>query len=226
MTQLGKSLKSGIRKSVINAYRARGRGNSNIWLIYSEKTQSDWLLTSDRQLIHWIINLELNACVQTFDFSPEPIITHDGSEDRKLEVDVIVTKNEGLQEWHKVSSGISTSNSKHEALERAAALAKVSYKSFDDNDLKPKVKVAMRWIKAIGFSTAIRGNEQAATNIALVLLLKEWKQGVVGALLEKLVSYDRAVVLGLIVRLTVKGVISINLEKMPFGLRTPWTYHE
>jgi hypothetical protein len=33
------------------AYRSRGRMNRNLWLVYSQKTNRDWILRSDRHLV-------------------------------------------------------------------------------------------------------------------------------------------------------------------------------
>lgn len=77
MARPGMSLKSSLRQSVIGAYRARGRGNSNLWLVYSPKTDTDWLIPSDRQLVHWLYFLESNPEVRSFNLAPDPIISHD-----------------------------------------------------------------------------------------------------------------------------------------------------
>src|SRR5574342_340365 len=80
MVRAGFSMKSTLRKTVMEAYRSRGKGISNLWLVYSAKTNSDWILPSDRQLIHWLYFLEANPDVRTFDLAPEPILSESREE--------------------------------------------------------------------------------------------------------------------------------------------------
>lgn len=89
MATRGTSMKSSVRKKVRAAYRSRGQGNSNLWLVYSAKTGSDWILPSDRQLVHWASFLEANSDVRTFDLAPEPILSEDENEARATELDAV-----------------------------------------------------------------------------------------------------------------------------------------
>lgn len=82
MTKPKASLQSSLRKSIIGAYRARGKGKNNLWLVSSIKTNQDWILPSDRQLVHWLYYLETNQDAIDFDLAPEPILSHDDNEVR------------------------------------------------------------------------------------------------------------------------------------------------
>lgn len=229
MTKPGASLKSSLRKSIIGAYRARGRGKNNLWLVSSIKTNQDWILPSDRQLVHWLYFLESNHDVLDFDLAPEPILSHDDNEERSTELDAVVTLKNKLQEWHEVKAdrGKQNPNNRSQFLSQAAAASKehVAYHRFDDDELKPKVKVAMRWLKPLAYANAIQGKEHIQCKTVLALNLKNLGSGNIKQILEIMVEHDSAVVLGLLARLAIQGVIEINLEKNTFGLLTPWKYH-
>ncbi|MET3139971.1 hypothetical protein AAKU61_004355 [Undibacterium sp. GrIS 1.2] len=77
MPKKTRSPKSLQRLRVFDAYRGRGHQNSNLWLVYSVKTQRDWILPSDRQLVHWIHYLETNPLVKWFDLAPEKNLSTD-----------------------------------------------------------------------------------------------------------------------------------------------------
>ncbi len=89
MARVGKSPRSTLRRLIPDAYRARGHRVNNLWLVYSPKTDRDWLLPSDRQLVHWLVFLESNPEVLSFDLAPKPIISHDSNAPRAIELDAI-----------------------------------------------------------------------------------------------------------------------------------------
>jgi hypothetical protein len=222
-------MKSTLRKTVLEAYRSRGKSINNLWLVYSAKTNSDWILPSDRQLIHWLYFLEANADVRTFDLAPEPILSEDENEARATELDALVTTRMGQVEWHEVKAGRGKKDSAHApqatAQARAAAKEHATYRRFDDTDLKPHAKVAMRWAKAMSFAAAIAGQEYIACRTSMLLAFKRRGSGTVRQLLDDLAECDSAVVHGMLVRLAVTGIVHIDLSVATYGLMTHWTYH-
>lgn len=222
------SLKSSLRKSVINAYRARGRRQSNLWLVYSAKTDADWMLSSDRKLVHWLYFLEANPEVRSFDLAPEPIAIN-GSDDKMLEFDALVTLQNGKREWHDVRTANLSSDPAHALgmTEKSveAAKAHAAYKVFDDAVLRPKAKIALRWFKAISFAAAIRGQEHIPCRTALVAAMRNNGHGNVQTLLMELDGVDQAIIHGMLVRLAISGAVHLDLEKTTYGKLTRWTYH-
>ncbi len=229
MVKPGASLKSSLRKSVIGAYRARGRGKNNLWLVTSVKNKTDWILPSDRQFIHWIAHLETNSDVKSFNLAPDPVLSSDDIETRATELDATLVRQNGEVEWHEVKAGKNKNDPKFRSqfLAQAAAASKehVKYRILDDTDLKPKVKVSLRWLKPIAFANALREHEYTPCRIALTLFLKQKNSGNIKHVLEALPDHDSAVVLGLLAKLAIEGVIELDLEKSTFGLLTFWKYH-
>lgn len=222
------TLKSSARKSTLARYRSRGKNVSNLWLVYSPKTDSDLMPPSDRQLIHWLYFLEANPQVKSFNLHPEPILSQDDIEVRATELDAIVYNQNGQQEWHEVKAGKNRDQESHHsqkiAQTIAASKARVSYRRFNDLDLKPIMKIAMRWLKPIAYAAAIRGEQHTRCNNVLVMVIKELKNGNVTDVLSNMDEYDSAIVLGLFARMAINGYISIDLSKTTFGLSTSWEY--
>lgn len=221
----GRSPRSSLRGSLSKVYRARGKKVNNLWLVYSVKTDRDWLLPSDRQLIHWLYFLEANPEVVAFDLAPEPVLSLDDKEQRATELDAIVIFRDRHVEWHEVKAGIAlspTNRSQFLAQATAAQEAGAKYRIINDMELRPIVRVAMRWKKALGFAAILRGQEQNSCRIALATYFQERQSGYVRNILSELKGFDQAVVLGMLVRLAIGGIIHLDLERQTFGLTTPW----
>lgn len=224
------SLKSSLRKSVLKTYRARGRSVSNLWLVYSVKTNSDWILPSDRQLIHWLYFLEINPDVESFNLAPEPVLSADKDEVRATELDAIVTYRDGSIAWHEVKAGKESNDPSHlsqkQAQINAAAKAHRKYKRFNDIDLAPIVKISLRWLMAISYAAAIRDQQHINCRTYLLIAIREQKTGIINSLLVELEGFESAIVLGVLVRLAIEGYVDINLTNRSFGKLTPWKSRE
>jgi hypothetical protein len=223
------SPKSTLRKSLREIYRGRGHGNNNIWVVYSVKTDSDWYLPSDRQLVHWLYFLEANPDIRDFDLAPKPILSHDRDGPRATELDAIAIRRDDRVEWHEVKAGKHKHDPTHEsqlvAQLSAATSSHAIYKRFNDTDLERIAKTALRWHKATKFAEAIRGAEHIPCRNALVIAMRDLKHGQIQQLLDRLDAHDAAVVLGLIVRLAIRdNAITLDLDKCTFGLQTNWVY--
>lgn len=223
------NLKSSLRNSVNKTYRGRGKSINNLWLVYSLKTDRDWLIPSDRQLIHWLYYLETNSNVISFDLAPEPVLSSDDLEVKATELDAIVVLKDGSIEWHEVKAGTSPIDPKHlsqmQAQVKAASNARVKYLRFNDVHLKSKVEISLRWKKAIAFAASIRNQEHTLCRVVLVNRIKNQHSGNIKNLLISLDEFEASIILGLLVRLAIENVISLDLTEESFGYQTKWKYH-
>lgn len=225
MIQQFKSLRSKQRSEVISAYRGRGKRNNNLWLVYSVKTDRDWILPSDRQLVHWIYYLETNPLVASFDLMPIPIISHDGEETRGTELDAIVMNTDGSTEWHEVKSSESEktrARSQLNAQSSAAVAAAATYRIFTDTDLRPLGRISIRWLKAICSAAAIRGQEQVQATLSILSIIQSQQAGYVVDLVDELAGFDSAILLGVLARLTIQGHVNLDLQTKGYGYSTRW----
>lgn len=222
------SIRSSLRKSIHDISKSRGRRNSNLWQDYSVKVDSDFVLPSDRQYIHWLYFLEANPNVVSFDLAPGVIPSEDNVEGaRGTELDAIAVYRDGHIEWHEIKAGnadLEEDQSQFQAQKNAADKAGVTYRRFNDSHLRPVAKVAMRWLSAFAYAKAIRGQEQHAVRAALVSYSKRAKAGTIGALIEAHECFDQSILLGMYVRMLVQGTFRMSLDDLPFGKSTRWIY--
>ena len=223
VTEKGQSLRARQRENLMHAYRARGKRNNNLWLIDSPKTNRDWILPSDRQLVHWIHYLETDPRVKFFDLVPQSVSGYDGTRERSTELDAEVTYVDQKVEWHEVKAGDDVPSTSQLCAQRSAAeRARRAHRIFTDRDLSPHIRTSVRWLKAIGYAAAIRDREHIPSRLALLSYLMKERAGTVGAIHSELLGHDPAVTAGTLVRLTIEGYVSLDLTRTGFGHATPW----
>lgn len=217
MAKSSASPQSQQRLRVFDAYRGRGRRTNDLWLVYSVKTDRDWILSSNRQLVHWLVFLETAPSVKSFDFSPTERETSD-------DVTVAVVLANGSKERHLVIADraevLKDVNS--EANDRQSE----GFRIYSDIDLRPQVQLAMRWMKAIAFAAALRDKEHMPLRLALLPLLRSMECGLIGQLVEELSGFENSLVVGMLVRLAIEGHVKIDLLPFGFCSATPWAWQE
>jgi hypothetical protein len=219
MATISPSPRANLRHSIPAAYRARGRKVNNLWLIYSVKTDRDWILRSDRQLVHWLYFLETDPQVISFYLAPEPVPSHDDKAVGAADLDAIAVFRDRHVEWHEIKAG---NRSQIPTQETAAREAGAQYRIITDTELVQNSRVAMRWMKALGYAATIRGQEQNSCRIALASCLNTLKSGHIHELIFELEGFDPEIVLGMIVRLAIGGTIHVDLVDQSLGLATRW----
>lgn len=223
----GKTPKAQIRESLHAKYRKRGHKNENLWVVYSVKTNSDWILQSDRQLIHWISFLETDRDVAIFDLAPEPLSCEFEGKKKHVSLDAIATLRDGKTQWHEITSG--TSDVVTERSRLIAGKASQVCPSVDkvvtigQERIAECAEIACRWLKPISFAAGIRGREMNACRNDLVALCNSMKSGTVSRICNELSGYEPSEIAGILVRVAIEGCITLNLESRPFGLQTQWS---
>lgn len=213
------------RIRVFDAYRGRGRRNNNLWLVYSVKTQRDWILASDRQLVHWIYYLETNSSVKWFNLVSEEHPSREIDDGDWSERDIDVALIDGSRERHQVRTGgdrktvfQSVAGTDGPTGETSVARCRV----FGDSDLKPHVQLAMRWLKALAYAAVIRDQEHTPLFLALLPILRTLAGGTVGQIVDSMAEFDSATVYGSLVRLAIQGYVDLDLVKSGFCSTTSW----
>jgi hypothetical protein len=217
------SPKSKQRAKVASSFRGRGRANSNLWLVYSHKTTSDCVLVSDRELVHWIFNMEVAFNVfsyEQFEFgkmqNPKNI-----SKRRAF----LVQLRDGSQELHCVVGGIQDRDRIENDVSadwHRMGRELIKIKVFTDEDLAPLVEISMRWLKVFGFVSALRGLKFNSALQLLTNTIEQRQQGNVSELVHDCGAFDAATVCGVIGRLAIDGRIDLCLNRMSFCGLTPW----
>lgn len=219
--------KSRARQSLLKRYRSRGHRNSNLWLVFSVKTARDWIVDSDVRLIYWLLHLESNPDVQSFDLEPE--ITHSSSRGApRSRIDAQVLYKDGHVEWHRISD-ITASVQSSQADQLADALARECNRPLrliSRSELSHRNLEAMHWLTALAYAAVLRNEtNQPPVNALAALLHQNPAGGTVKEILEALTHHDQAILLGIIIRLAIAGTIHLDLTKKPFGYLTEWQAH-
>jgi hypothetical protein len=218
-----------LRSDVKEAYRTRGHRTNNLWLVYSLKADRDCLIASDLELIHWICFLEMERSVETFSLSPDPLLLPDEHAIRSLPYTALATYKDGHRELHEVRQ---CARLQHD-ITQLTNIAQASFHSpatqfrvFDEDLLRESAPVAIRWLTALGYAAAIRGGDHHPEMAVLANLIHRTRQGTVKDILDALLNYDSATVLGALVRLAVRGSIFLDLSKRGLGYQTRWGLYD
>lgn len=230
MAIVGASPKNNQRMRVFDAYRGRGRRNNNLFLVYSIKTDRDWILSSDRRLIHWVHYLETNPDVRSFDLDASEILPKGAkkvSSDNCFDARVVLR--DGETELHIIQSGkINKHLTDTQISAESATTSKSTEKNrvFTDAELKPFVRSSVRWLKPIAFAATIRGQEYPRELFMLVDILESHANGQILQIFSELNTneHDVAVVLGLLVRLAIQGQVRLDLDTCGFSYATRWEW--
>jgi hypothetical protein len=222
MNQRSGKLSAERRHRVFEAYRGRGQRMNSLWLVYSVKIDRDWILTSDRQLVHWLCFLETDPTVRGYMFDPDQIESHPSVRG------VLVNKYDGCEEIHEVHCGDSA-RARSRTVANGKNIPDVDVKrirAFCDADLKPIGPRAMRWMKALAFAAALRDQQHIPLQVSMIVALEERHSGVVEDVVNALTGYELPIVLGMLVRLCIKRYIELDLNTISFCYQTPWRMRE
>jgi hypothetical protein len=203
------------RLRVFEAYRGRGKRTNPLWLVYSVKTGRDWILSSDRHLIHWLVHLETEPAVKSFDLG--------APNDQGSEFEISVTLTDGGQEMHVVRSGTPFGSTPRTTVSETDGKLR---RSFDDIDLKPVVSCAMHWFKALAFAAAVRDLSLEPVRLALVTHLHSEQAGTIHDLVAAMNEFEEPAVLGVLVRLAIEGHISLDMKEPGLSYATQWQLRE
>lgn len=215
------SPKSQQRLRVLDAYRGQGHRNANLWLGYSVKTDRDWIVTNDRQYVHWIAILEADPTVKSFNL--RPAVDDSASSFPERNPDIEVHRTDGTTEVHRV---VLASNSNIDLAKADGTFSDRKIIVFQDADLKPKVRFAVRWAKVLGYAAVIRGQKHAPVHVALLAALTQRRAGRISEILDDLLGFDPPVVIGVLARLAIAGQVSLDLSSSGFCHSTTWQWNE
>jgi hypothetical protein len=216
------------RANVLIEYRSRGRANRNLWLVYSIKTDLDWILPSDKHFLLWLTYLECNPDIRSFRFVDE-VQGKDVVLGNAASPVAIATRRDGTEEHHVVHGAVRSVG--RDALERGgrgepyvteASVVRVA----TDEDLRGRAREAIRWLKIVSYATALRGQELTAQTVAVITSLRSLGSGTISSVLDSLPDFDAATILGILARMAILGDISFDLRDSNFTMRSEWHWRE
>ncbi|WP_124621835.1 hypothetical protein [Burkholderia sp. Bp9012] len=216
----GSTLSSQQRANVMRAYRHRGRRNRQLYLVYSVKTSRDWIVPSDYRFLHWIVYLEADPGIVSFELCDDTAESDPSA--RWVGVHALVTTRDNRIVGHRivhdneaVDQGVPPTNCSDVANE---------VRLIRESDLRSKATVAMRWAKVICFAAGLR-DQGLPSEVALVSsIARRIETGTVRQIIEAMPDVDATIVKGLIARLAIVAWLRLDLSRTGYTLDTSWRW--
>jgi len=220
-----RTLPSRSKAHVLRSYRSRGKANRNLWLVYSQKTNRDWILNSDRHLVHWAKYLETNPDVRTFVIQPDGIEASHETGGPPKNVDASAELGSGELEYHVLNFSATLEQGNSSFYSRYSA-NDGRIRIFSEADLFPLGEETMRWVKLLNYCAAIRDEMHSEATLACIAAMRQIDKGTLGQVIQQLPNFDSQIVIGIFSRMVIKNDIFINLASSSFNLMTQWTWRD
>lgn len=208
--------------------RSDGSGasaNENLWLVYSPKSDRDWLLHSDLSLVYWLTCLETQPDVREYELRPDINVPGVAAKLTPASPEAIVRLQNGHTEWHYIRRhhyGQEQVATLQEEIRKFASCSTLDLKIFSEDQLRRSSALAVNWLSAISHAACIRGEIHHHVETALVSCIHHHGRGTVKDFLDGLPDYDPAIVLGVIIRLAISGVMELDLRGGTFSYLSSW----
>lgn len=212
------------KNSRTSYFTKRGQYFGNLWAVYSVRCDQPLLLASDRQLAHWLLNLEFSSSVKTFSFIPS-FKKFPHYPELRLNYHVEVQPVDGDSELHYLQVEGHTESYSEKVL--IARKYRYYYREFNDGDLVAHRDKILPLLKVSSFLSGSRKlfmpqalREQAEKYI-------QWmRAGTLRGFLSAMQDYDRNLTLVLFVRFYSERLIVVDFEYSLFAQDTLWRLNE
>ena len=201
---------------MLDAYRGRGRRNSNLWLVYSVKQDQDILLHSDRSLVHWLTFLETDPSVVGF----RPL-TEEMSAELKVgpTAEMLLKRKNHQLEVHIVAA----TDPAVSCVKTGVGMAAGRIVTIDE--IQARSRLALRWLKAISYAGLFRYQDMTPVmNQLAAALMRRWS-GTIDDLASDLSGHDRAAVYGAAVKTVIHGYVELDLTSHGLCGASSWKWN-
>lgn len=212
------------KRSRTSYFTKRGQHFGNLWAVYSCLVDEVLLLSTDRQLAHWLLFLEFSPSVKTFSFKPGAI---ELAQNPKLTLNyhVEVVPVEGNNELHYLQTEGYTEGFSEKIL--AASRFRYKYREFNDNDWAPRRDHILPLLKVTSFLAGCRKQyiPLALRDNAIKYILRI-RSGTLRGFLSAFPEFERNLILVTFARLFLERVIFVDFEFSFFSQDTRWSSNE
>ncbi|WP_339465022.1 hypothetical protein [Pseudomonas sp. EA_65y_Pfl2_P74] len=218
------SLKSKLRKGLMSSRGFRANTRNNLWLVYSNKLNTDVSLASNRELIYWLAKLEVDPLIECFSFGYQASLKLDGAQDKYSSVEVIkVDYSDRPFEFHHLSSGASeTKCFRIPFLSEVGEEVEVTYVQVHEGYLAAQATFCVRLLKVVSFVAQIRDGTWKAETENISNVVRSFKNGTVQDLIELCHGIDVMIIIGICCRMVLSGQLILDLELNEFGRKSKW----
>ncbi|POA28516.1 MULTISPECIES: hypothetical protein [unclassified Pseudomonas] len=212
------------KRSRTSYFTKRGQYFGNLWAVYSCKADEVLLLSTDRQLAHWLLFLEFSPYVKTFSFK-SGVIELDQNPGLILNYHVEVVPVEGNNELHYLQAEGCTECFSEKVI--AASHYRYKYREFNDNDWTPRRDHVLPLLKLASFLAGSRNLYiPAALREKAINYILRTRSGTLRSFLSALPEFERNLVLVTFARLFLERVTSVDFELGFFSQDTRWRSNE
>lgn len=205
-------------------FTKRGNHFGNLWSAYSLKANQVLLLGSDRQLAHWLLQLEFSPSVAKFQFDTS-FKSHTCYPQFKLDYHFEVVPTEGMIELHSLrTEGHSID---YPEKMRVAELLKYKYIEFNDESWLPQKEKILTLLKLSSFLSGGRHIympphlvEAAAKHVSTT------RKGRLGGYISSLSAFDSNLCLLAFCRMYSERKIDVDFQSNFFSRNTLWWINE
>lgn len=212
----------------VHSFTKRGNVFGNLWKVYSAKSHKDFSLSSDRELAHWILYLEFNPDVISFDLNPSPRSQGATPGAKSTILDAEVVYKGGEIEWHEIKEGsfdkklISTPQI--DLQRELAKSAGVTYVIFNDDDFASRSYEIMPLLRVAACLSAGRNSFiLPAIQLEVADYFATRVSGTVGEYIDFFKLYSPDVLLYLLCKSFSLGKINVVYKETFFSKRTRWS---
>lgn len=212
------------RNSRTSYFTKRGQYFGNLWAVYSCKANEVLLLSTDRQLAHWLLFLEFSPLIQNFSFRSGSLdlAKHSGI---VLDYHVEAVLVEGGNELHYLQ--LEGRSEKFEDKVLVANQYNYKYREFNDEDWVPKRNHILPLLKVASFLAGSRNLYiPEKLHEKSIDYVKAFRSGTLRGFLSALSSFDRNLILVVFSRLFLLRVISVEFDVSFFSQDTQWVLNE
>lgn len=216
------------RPSKTYSFTKRAKTFGNMWRVYSAKCDKSFVLSSDRELAHWILYLEYNPDVEVFDLNPSPRALTPDLNSKRTVLDAEVVFKNGTMEWHEIKMGdFDKETYSTPQVDRQRELAKranVKYLIFNDSDFVPVKGKIMPLLKVAACLSAGRDYYVSPMlNLDVHRYLTERACGTLGGYLSNFEDQDKDLLLYLFCKKYIEGFLEVEFARSFFSTSTRWT---
>lgn len=211
------------KKSKTSSFTNRGENFGNAWSVFSYKTNTHYRITSDIELAHWLLFLEFDPCVKTFELYPAPrlILT---PRPHQLQLNAEVALSDGTLQWHKVASlDILERTGSLKVLKELAEQNSVQFCTFSEEQIVPLKYKIMPFLRVAACLAAAK-NIILPFNLTddMFAYIRTHREGNFGDVLREFGSYDVSATCYLFAKMFADGFVEVELNPHFFAVETRW----
>lgn len=211
-------------KSKTFTFTSRGKTFRNYWLAYSNKIGEVLNLVSDREIAHWVLNLEFNSNIKSFQFGNFSTELDKLGADAHLKYRVLVHDSNGF-EYQRVTVAKTEKNTCLEKQIDSTLWRErhIRFRHLCDEDFIPAKQKIFPLLRLSGFLSACREQYMPPNLVeSCNIYIRTFRHGTLLSYLGSMSAFDQTLCMLHIYRLYNQGVVDMQFDESPFRTSSTW----